>query len=243
MIIRVTCLLSVLGCLSASCFAAEFKTASFAGTQATVIDVDPSTESIQLFLRDDTGRPIETLQKLDSWVKNQGNTLVFAMNAGMFQPDLSPVGLYVSDGSILAHLNTANGTGNFFLKPNGIFFIENGIVGIEETTTYQRVNHKPSVATQSGPMLVVGGKIHPKFKAESESRLVRNGVGLTFNRHVLFVITEGPVNLYEFAALFTHKLHCREALYLDGTVSSLYAPQLGRSDYKTPLGPMIGVVR
>jgi uncharacterized protein YigE (DUF2233 family) len=56
-------------------------------------------------------------------------------------------------------------------------------------------------------------------------------------------MSEVPVTFYEFAQLFRDTLHCREALYLDGNVSSLYSPDLKRDDKKSQLGPIIGIVR
>jgi uncharacterized protein YigE (DUF2233 family) len=58
----------------------------------------------------------------------------------------------------------------------------------------------------------------------------------------VFAISEVPVNLYEFATLFRDVLHCPDALYLDGLISSLHSPDLKRSDKKSKLGPIIGVV-
>jgi uncharacterized protein YigE (DUF2233 family) len=59
---------------------------------------------------------------------------------------------------------------------------------------------------------------------------------------VVFVISESPVTFYEFASFFRDSLHCREALYLDGTISSLYAPKLNREDRGPDMGPIFGVV-
>jgi uncharacterized protein YigE (DUF2233 family) len=99
------------------------------------------------------------------------------------------------------------------------------------------------LATQSGPLLVSAERIHPAFNPKSVSRLFRNGVGVISPHEVVFAISEGPVSFYEFATLFRDKLHCSDALFLDGTVSSLYAPPLGRNDRKIKLGPIIGVVQ
>jgi uncharacterized protein YigE (DUF2233 family) len=90
-------------------------------------------------------------------------------------------------------------------------------------------------------MLVIEGALHPAFRAESVSRLFRNGVGIGPDRKVLFVISNEPVNFHEFATLFRDALRCRNALFLDGTLSSLHAPSLQRSDYKMPLGPILGI--
>lgn len=83
---------------------------------------------------------------------------------------------------------------------------------------------------------------HPALDAASTSRLTRNGVGISKNT-ILFVISEQPVNFYEFAVFFRDELHCQDALYLDGVVSSLYSVKLKRNDSRADLGPIIAVVQ
>jgi len=41
--------------------------------------------------------------------------------------------------------------------------------------------------------------------------------------------------------LFRDRLKCPDALYLDGSVSSLFVRSLGRDDERSSLGPIIGV--
>jgi uncharacterized protein YigE (DUF2233 family) len=163
------------------------------------------------------------------------------MNAGMYHGDFSAVGLYVSGGQQLAPLNTTNGNGNFFLKPNGVFAVTKTGARVVESSEYPMLHERVILATQSGPLLVRGGKLHPAFNANSESRLFRNGVGVPSPAVALFVISEAPVNFYEFATLFRDKLRCPDALFLDGTISSLHAPELKRSDFRKDLGPIIAV--
>ena len=90
---------------------------------------------------------------------------------------------------------------------------------------------------------MAGGQIHPGFNANSISRLIRNGVGVKTSGEVVFALTEDPMNFHEFATLFRDVLNCPDALYLDGVISSLYAPSLKRNDKKADLGPIIGVVQ
>lgn len=154
----------------------------------------------------------------------------------MYHGDFSAVGLFVSDGQEAVPLNTANGDGNFFLKPNGVFAVTEPGARVIETSEYARLGEHAILATQSGPLLVRGGKLHPAFNANSESPLFRNGVGVPSPDVTLFVISEAPVNFYEFATLFRDKLGCPDALFLDGTISSLHAPELKRSDFRMDLG-------
>jgi len=152
----------------------------------------------------------------------------------------APVGLYVENGKELSSLNTSKGEGNFFLKPNGVFLINERGASVVETSEYDP--NGVVLATQSGPLLLHKGKIHPAFKGQSTSRLIRNGVGVLSSDVVIFAISEDPLNFYEFATLFRDVLKCQDALYFDGVVSSLYAPELKRDDRKYELGPMIGII-
>ena len=221
----------------------EFSTVAFQGQRITVCRVNVKTERLQLFLRDDAGQPLKSFQGVDEWLSQRGRKLAFGMNAGMYQPDLSPVGLFVSEGRQLKPLNLANGAGNFCLKPNGVFAVTKSGAHVVESSRYPRLGGKVLLATQSGPMLVIDGKIHPAFKAGSTLRKIRNGVGVPSPGIAVFAISEDPVNLYDFAVFFRDVLHCRNALFLDGNVSSLDAPPLGRKDGWRDLGPMIGVAQ
>ena len=87
--------------------------------------------------------------------------LVFATNAGMFDADYKPIGLYVENGRELVRTNTRSGWGNFHMKPNGIFYVAGERAGVLETGAYLRKQLHP--ATQSGPMLVINGRLHPRF--------------------------------------------------------------------------------
>jgi len=215
--------------------ALEFSTNEIAGKNVTVCRVDLRSEQVQLFHHDESGQPYRNFERLSASLLSRGQKLIFGMNAGMYHADLSAVGLFVSDGRELAPLNTNNGTGNFFLKPNGVFLISKAGARIIESSEYLNLREQAIIATQSGPLLVQEGRIHPAFKSDSQSRLIRNGVGVLSPHIVFFAITESPVNFYEFATMFRDTLHCTNALYLDGVISSLYAPKLNRSN------PIIGV--
>jgi uncharacterized protein YigE (DUF2233 family) len=185
-----------------------------------------------------SGRLSRSIRHLES----RQEQLVFAMNAGMYHRDFSPVGLLVATGRQLAPLNTNSGYGNFFLKPNGVFLISDAGPQVIESSEYPKLQSRIVLATQSGPLLVRSGKIHPAFTTNATSRVIRNGVGVSGRDIAVFAISEAPLNLYEFAILFRDVLGCPDALYLDGVISSLHAPQLKRSDNKAELGPIIGVV-
>ena len=222
--------------------AVVFEEARIGEVRVTVCRVDTRREKLELFLRDDAGAPLRTLSRLAEVVKGRGQTLVFAMNAGMYERDLSPLGLFISGGHQGRALNTAEASwGNFYLKPNGVFAVTASGARVMETSDFPALKERVLLATQSGPLLVHHGQLHPKFQADSPSRLYRDGVGIGPHGEAIFAITEGPVNFYDFATLFRDTLKCREALFLDGTISSLYAPALHRNDFRMFLGPMLGV--
>lgn len=208
----------------------------------TTVRVDLRNSRLELFLRDEQGRAFKRFDHLAAWLAGRKQQLRFAMNAGMYTPDFSPVGLLVQDSREISPLNVANGTGNFFLKPNGVFFISASGPRIVETTEYPPLAKGVRLATQSGPLLLRNGVINSAFDATSTSRLIRNGVGISQNT-VVFVISEQPINFYEFAVFFRDELKCPDALYLDGVVSSLYSVSLQRNDSRADLGPIIGVVQ
>lgn len=207
----------------------------------TVVRVNTASQNLQAFWGDERGQPFKQFDALSAWLRGQGKALVFAMNAGMYHRDSSPVGLLVIDGKQIAPLNTAAGDGNFFLKPNGVFLLGPSGPKVVATGEYPKLASGIRFATQSGPLLLRNGAIHPAFNAASTSRLIRNGVGVSGNT-AFFVISEQPVTFHEMAVFFRDVLHCQDALYLDGVVSSLYSQELKRNDRRAELGPIVGVV-
>ena len=211
----------------------------------TVCRVDLVHEQLQLFWRDDTGQPYGQFSALRDALAKRGKTLEFAMNGGMYLPDLSPVGLFVADERELVPLNRHTGFGNFSQQPNGVFLLDGHGARVLTTDEYWQEKPKPFLATQSGPMLVHQGELttSPVMNPNSQSRRVRNGVCAPSPNTAVFVISESPVTFHEFAVYFRESLGCSEALYLDGSISSLYAPRLGREDHWSNMGPIIGVTK
>lgn len=224
--------------------AAECRAERFEGESYTVCAVDMVRDDLRLFLNSvETGTPLGSFGAIEGKLKAEGKTLVFAMNAGMYHADRSPVGLYVEAGQEMRGLVTRDGPGNFGLLPNGVFCIREGRADVIETLRFARERPRCRDASQSGPMLVIDGALHPRFLVESDSRYIRNGVGTSEDgRRAWFVISDRAVNFHTFGRFFRDHLKLRQALYFDGKVSRLYAPALGRSDIGFPLGPMVGAV-
>lgn len=161
-------------------------------------------------------------------------------NAGIFEPDFTPTGLLVSGGSELHPLQSKSGKGNFYLQPNGVFAITDQGARVMETSEYDAKGVRE--ATQSGPLLVHRGTLHPKFTEGSENRALRSGVGVRDPQTVLLVISRDDVNLWTFASLFRDELKCNDALYLDGVISALWAEGAGRDGDLDTKGPFAGII-
>jgi len=167
---------------------------------------------------------IKTFKNLKELLELQNKKLIFAMNGGMFKKDFSPQGLYIENGKTFSKLDTIKKRrGNFYLHPNGIFSISKDEIAKISTTDNFKINNAIDFATQSGPMLIIDGKMHSKFNKGSSNLNIRNGVGILPNGDVLFAMSKEKINFYDFATFFKLK-GCKNALYLDGFVSKTYLP-------------------
>lgn len=222
---------------------ANCRSTVYLGQSFTLCEVQ-ANDDLRLFLRpSDEAAVFGNFRPIDEMLAREGKKLAFAMNGGMYHPDRRPVGLYIEDGRTLAPIVTREGPGNFGLLPNGVFCIQSDRLTVIESRAFAQAPLPCTYATQSGPMLVIDGEYHPRFLAESDSRLIRNGVGVTSDgRRGYWVISDSPVNFYEFARFFLEYLNVPQALYVDGSVSRLHAPELRRSDWGALLGPILGKV-
>ncbi|AII53760.1 phosphodiester glycosidase family protein [Hymenobacter sp. APR13] len=205
--------------------------------------VDLRRQALKLYWLDEQRRPLRSLDRLRSWLASRGDTLQFAMNGGMFRPGNAPLGLYIENEQQLMPLDTLAGAGNFYLQPNGVFYITlDNRAGVCPTADFRQLNlrHLVRYATQSGPMLVLDGQLHPAFRAGSANRQIRNGVGVLPDGRVLCALSREPVNFYVFARFFQQQ-GCRNALYLDGFVSRAYLPAQGWTQTDGDLGVLISV--
>lgn len=233
--------LTIYGLLIQSVYAIEHQQVRTAeGDQYDVIAIS-NLKQLRLFLKNSNNQ-----QYYKSFSNIQKNLkrcehLSFAMNAGMFHSGFSPVGLYVEQAKVIQPLNENKGLGNFFLQPNGVLGWNKKQAFILTTQQYSQRDFNVEYATQSGPMLVIDGKINPLFLPDSQSNKIRNGVGIRNNK-LYFVISKNSVSFYRFAQFFQRNLKVEQALYLDGSISSLYIQKNKRNDQLFEMGPIVGSV-
>jgi len=191
-----------------------------------VLRVDLRAALIRVLWKNSSGVPYASL---DQAYRQIGGDLLAVTNAGIYSKNYTPEGLHVEEGVTLSPLNPNGGEGNFYSRPNGVFYVADEGAGIIETEKFNSPSGRAGVreATQSGPLLVIDGEVNQNLKPDSQSLYVRNGVGVKSPDEVYVVISEGEVNLYDFASVFKEQLHCRDALYLDGCVSQTYLPARG----------------
>jgi uncharacterized protein YigE (DUF2233 family) len=229
-----------LAALPATASASTCRDATFEGVSYTLCEVTLA-DDLRLFHSGPDGA-YGSFRALDAALAADGMQLGFAMNAGMYHRDLAPVGLYIEEGVQAARIITSDGPGNFGLLPNGVFCIGKTFRVIE-SRSFAEGTPDCRFATQSGPMLVIDGELHPKLLPDSDSTYIRNGVGVSADgSRAVFAISNDEVNFHAFARLFRDELGLPNALYFDGNISRLYAPQLDRHDAGFPMGPIVGTV-
>ena len=203
------------------------------GVDYRVVAVAPARETLELRWKDDAGKPIASIQQLRDGSTANGRRLLFAANAGIYDTSLRPLGLHIEDGKTLRSLNTVQGnpgSGNFSIPPNGVFWVDTaGNAGVASTAEWHESPRQARLASQSGPMLVIDGEINPRFDAESDSLKWRSGVCAPTPDRVEFVVSLAPVSFHAFASLFRDQLQCRNALYLDGSLSRIWTAADGYS--------------
>lgn len=213
--------------------------ASFEGTALTHCVADPAKHRISAALAPKSGDNFGTIE---GWAagRNEG-AIAFVMNGGTFGDDLQPIGYFVQDSDRRVELNRGEGSGNFFLRPNGVFFGSGGSWRILDSDTFLRtVGDRPQFGMQSGPMLVIGGELHPEIQDDGPSKAIRAGVGMDAQGRAHFVISQEPLSFGKLARFYRDTLKVADALYLDARSPSLWDPASGRMDGGR-VGPLLVV--
>lgn len=225
--------------VESSCRPVIFENTSFTHCLAV-----PARHTIRTAWRGSDDQPLRSFARYASNAGDAASSVAFAFNAGMFDEDGQPVGYFVEDGERLRTLNTGTGEGDFYAKPNGVFFGTDDQWQIMTSDAFlKNVSERPQFGTQSGPMLVIEGRLHPDIAPDGDDRVFRNAVGVDANGRAHFVISNAPVSFGKLARLYRDKLEVGDALHLDAKVSSLWSPANGRMDDASALGPLIIVDR
>ncbi|MGB3710505.1 MAG: phosphodiester glycosidase family protein [Erythrobacter sp.] len=222
-------------------FASACKPAIFEDIPLTHCVADPAVHSIATALAPNSGQQAGSIE---GWRQGRdAANIAFVVNAGMYGDDLRPVGYFVRDADRFVEIDRGSAGGNFYLKPNGVFFGSEGNWRILESETFVRtVGTRPQFGTQSGPMLVINGEMHPEFSENGPSKAIRNGVGIDRQGRAHFVISGEPLSFGQLARFYRDELDVPDALYLDGNVSALWDPVTGRMD-EGRVGPLLVVRR
>ena len=212
---------------------------TFEGVSLTHCIADPALHTIRTALAPNSG---DRAGRIEGWAAGRDESAIaFVMNGGMYDDNLRPLGYFVEDANRLKELDRSEGEGNFYLKPNGVFFGSNGVWRVIETDTFLRtIGTRPQFGTQSGPMLVINGQLHPEIQDNGPSKATRNGVGVDAEGKAHFVIANAPLSFGQLARYFRDEVGASNALYLDGNISSLWVPATGRMDANR-VGPLIVV--
>jgi len=213
------------------------------GKQYDLISVHPKKHQIRMDWKDDVGENFRSITNYEEYLSEKGENALMITNAGIFMEDGTPLGLYVEDGKVQKETNRVQDAyGNFYMQPNGIFYLKDDLAEIMPTSKYDPTRMSLDFATQSGPLLVIDGEINDQFNKESKNLKLRSGVGVDLSGNAIFAISQGPVSFYEFATLFREKYSCPNALYLDGVISRMYLPGIERTQKGGNFGAFISVL-
>lgn len=222
-------LLAVFGCASITSHLHGAETVDHEGGRYHLYRVDKTDwPKLQLAWLGQNGKPLGDFNGLKLELAAQNKKIVFATNAGIYERGPKPCGLTMGAGRELVPLNLREGEGNFFLKPNGVFFLDDQTgPGVVEAVEFAKSGFKPRIATQSGPLMLRNGVIHPAFNATSLNKRLRNAVGVRAkDGQIIFAMSDredavkGRVTFHQFTQFFIH-LGCKDVLYLDGDISTM----------------------
>jgi uncharacterized protein YigE (DUF2233 family) len=209
---------------------AQIDTHSYGRNTVRVCTVDLRRDTLRTFWKDDKATPFGTFEHLREWLRPKGEDITCAMNGGIYQEDLRPLGLYVEQRRVLHRLNTRKDAyGNFYMEPNGVFMIEAQRARIVDTATFQSelAERTASIdfAIQSGPLMLQAGRVNPSFAPDSTNRQVRGAICVIGPQDVVLALAATPISFYEFTSFLREKLNCVDALHTDSKISRLFPDQ------------------
>jgi uncharacterized protein YigE (DUF2233 family) len=222
-------------------FSLGAKQIQYKGVKYDVYVVSPNHPGLRFYWKNASGQRIRTVRRLRSHLKKRKRKVVFAMNGGIFEYGQTPLGLYIENYKTLVPVNRRRGRGNFFVQPNGIFYLTRRKAYVRTTRHFRR-RRSIKYAVQSGPMLVINNRINPVFRSRSNSTYIRNGVGVDRRGNIVFAISNSAVNFYRFSAFLKYRMKCTQALYLDGNISQMYLPALGRYEQDGQFASILAII-
>ena len=204
--------------------------------------VDLKQTELAFYYKNKQGKNYSNHKNLKDELATVDKKLIFAVNGGMYNRDHTPQGLFIENGKLIAPLDTlSSGYGNFYLQPNGVFYLTHSKNAVVITSENFELKKEILFATQSGPMILIDGKIHPKFREKSTNLHIRNGVGILPDGKVLFVMSKEKINFFDLATYFKNQ-GCQNALYLDGFVSRTFLPSQQWEQLDGNFGVIIGEI-
>jgi uncharacterized protein YigE (DUF2233 family) len=123
------------------------------GVKYHVVEARP--EQVRVVWKDGEGRQLRTFPEVVAFLESRGEKVAMLMNGGIFEPGGVPSGLLVQDGKELCPVNRRRGRGNFYLQPNGVFYVGGSGAGVVRTDEWP-VAGEVRCAVQSGPLLMRG---------------------------------------------------------------------------------------
>jgi len=194
------------------------------GRRFHVATIDLRAASLDLYGQRSDGGNATNFTDLAAYLAARDRRIVMGTNGGIFKVNRRAVGLHIERGLETSPVETADGVGNFYLKPNGVFWTDEQGAHVDVTEAWTGGHGAVRLATQSGPMLLIDGAPHPALQETSPNLLPRSGVGVSDPHTVHLAMSQGSVRFWELASLFRDVLGCTDALYLDGVISQWVDP-------------------
>lgn len=178
-----------------------------------------------------TGDKISFVYKNGGMVLNDATdkNTIFAMNGEMYmEGSYAPVGLYIENRKVIHKAVVVNNPNvNFGINPQAVFFIDTenraGLVRVQS-----RNEKKYKYAVEIAPMLLEDGKVNPALSRFNGKCKYRNGVGITKEGQVVFILASTRTTFSDFATLFQEN-GCVAAAFIDGGISQCWRP--GKENY------------
>lgn len=167
-------------------------------------------------------------------LRRRGERALLVTNGGLFHAE-SPIGLQVEDGRPVRSLRLGSTppegqkAGNFYYLPNGVLYQDHaGRVAIRESSDMR--GHERSIrdGLQSGPALLLNGNVHPIARPPNRGRAHerRSAACISAPERLSIVFAPGATTFPQITRFLT-ELGCRDAIFLDATITGLLIPQRG----------------